>query len=320
MIAKDFHQERITVLKSEKKYIEVISCKTDEEWKAFVEQCDDDLEQRMDAVARELASVPGLTFLGLTGPTCAGKTTTARKLTECFEDYGHRVHVISIDDFYFDKHILERRAELDPDIEIDYDSEDTIDIDLLREKVEDLLAYRETHLPRFDFHSGLRCTGTIITPQKGDVFLFEGIQILYPKVYAILKQGVYRSIYICPQSEIVQGGELFNSNEIRLMRRVVRDSIHRSAKAAFTLYLWQSVRANEDKSIFPYVHLCDYNIDSTMPYEIGMLKPYLEDLLSDFPPEDHFAPDAKAILDQLKHIPTVPVEYIRPNSLYKEFI
>ncbi|MBQ9132376.1 MAG: hypothetical protein IJX62_07900 [Clostridia bacterium] len=300
-------------MKTEKKYITVTPCNTDAEWKAFVEKCDDDLEMRMDQVARQVAQVPNLKFIGLTGPTCSGKTTTARKLTQCFEEYGYCVHVISIDDFYFEKDVLQARAEADPNIEIDYDSEDTIDIDLLREKVDDLLEYKETHLPRFDFNSGLRCPGAVITPKEGDVFLFEGIQILYPKVYEILKHGVYKSIYICPQSEILQGEEVFESNEIRLMRRLVRDSLHRSAKADFTFYLWQSVRANEDKSIFPYVHLCDYNIDSTMPYEIGMLKPYLIKMLSEFSEEDCFADQAKDILRQLRNIPTVSCQYIRPN-------
>ena len=251
---------------------------------------------------------------------CAGKTTTARKLTSCLKEHGHRVHVISIDDFYFDKSYLERRADLDPDIEIDYDSEDTIDVALLEEKVDQLLQYRETRLPRFDFNTGMRCEGTLITPRPEDIFLFEGIQILYPKVRSILNRGIYKCIYICPQSELVQGGEVFESNEIRLMRRLVRDSIHRSAKADFTLYLWQSVRANEDKNIFPYVHVCDYNIDSTMPYEIGMLKPYLEELLGGFTEKDPFWKDATEVLRQLKNIPTVSAEYIRPNSLYKEFI
>lgn len=307
-------------MKENKKYINVVPPTTQEGWRAFVEACDDDLEARMDAVAKAVAETPGLKFIGLTGPTCAGKTTTARKLTSCLKEHGRRVHVISIDDFYFDKSYLEKRADLDPNIEIDYDSEETIDIDLLREKVDQLLQYCETQMPHFDFNTGMRCNGTVIKPEPEDLFLFEGIQILYPKVHRILNRGVYKSIYICPQSELVQGGEIFESNEIRLMRRLVRDSIHRSAKADFTLYLWQSVRANEDKNIFPYVHVCDYNIDSTMPYEIGMLKPYLEELLSGFTEADQFGKEAKEVLRQLENIPSVPAEYIRPNSLYKEFI
>ncbi|MBQ5612993.1 MAG: hypothetical protein IIU88_04725 [Clostridia bacterium] len=307
-------------MKRESLTLNVEPCRTPEEWRAFVERCDDDLEMRMDAVARQVASIPELRFIGLTGPTCSGKTTAARKLTECLEEYGHRVHVISIDDFYYDKDYLHEMAEDDPDVEIDYDSEATIDIDLLREKVESLMACRETLLPRFDFQTGYRVEGKCIQPRESDVFLFEGIQVLYPKVREILNRGIYRCIYIYPASSIEQGGEVFDPEELRLMRRLVRDSRYRGAKAAFTFYLWQSVRANEDTSIFPYVDTCDYRIDSTMPYEVGMLKPYLLELLQDFSPEDPFFKDAETVLQQLRNIPVVSSDYIRENSLYKEFI
>ena len=300
--------------------IKVTPCKTEAEWRVFVERCDDDLEMRMDAVAREVAKIEDLRFLGLTGPTCSGKTTAARKLTECLEEYGHRVHVISIDDFYFDKDHLHALAEENPKGEIDYDSEATIDIALLREKVESLLSCKETQLPRFDFQTGYRVDGEKVLPEKNDVFLFEGIQILYPRVREILNRGVYKCIYIYPASAIEQGGELFDPNEIRLMRRLVRDSRYRNAKADFTFYLWQSVRANEDSNIFPYVHTCDYRINSTMPYEIGMLKPYLEELLDGFSEQDPFFSQAKAVLHQLRNIPPVCASFIRENSLYKEFI
>ena len=206
-------------MKRDSRTLTVKPCRTPEEWKSFVERCDDDLEMRMDAVARQVASIPELRFIGLTGPTCSGKTTAARKLTECLEEYGHRVHVISIDDFYYDKDYLHEMAEDDPDVEIDYDSEATIDIELLREKVEALMACRETRLPRFDFQTGYRVEGKLIQPRESDVFLFEGIQVLYPKVREILNRGIYRCIYIYPASSIEQGGEVFDPEELRLMRR-----------------------------------------------------------------------------------------------------
>lgn len=300
--------------------IKVTPCESAEEWKTFVKKCDDNLEMRMDIVARRVAMVDGLRFLGLTGPTCSGKTTAARKMTECLEEYGHRVHVISIDDFYFDKEHLHALAQENPDVEIDYDSEATIDIDLLREKAESLLACKETQLPRFDFKTGSRVDGVLIRPEPSDVFLFEGIQILYPRVREILNRGVYKCIYIYPASAIEQGGEVFDPDEIRLMRRLVRDSRYRGAKADFTFYLWQSVRANEDSNIFPYAHTCDYQINSTMPYEIGMLKPYLEELLDGFSEEDRFFAQAQEVLRQIRDIPPVCASFIRENSLYKEFI
>lgn len=274
----------------------------------------------MDGVVEAVAATPALRFLGLTGPTCAGKTTAAKKLTACLEEHGHRVHVVSIDDFYFDKSVLQLRAENDPDIEIDYDSEETIDIALLEEKTESLLCGRETKMPRFDFRSGMRTEGLTLSPTPDDVFLFEGIQILYPKVDRILHGDAYRSIYICPASAIDVGGECFLPNEIRLMRRLVRDYRYRASAPAFTLYLWQSVRENEEKNIFPNKDTCHAYIDSTMPYEIGMLKPYLEEILPTVPAESPFYGQAQGLLGRLRSIVEIPSAYMTQNSLYKEFI
>lgn len=286
----------------------------------FVQSCDRDLQERMKRVARELAELPALQLLGLTGPSCAGKTTAAKEMTSYLEEHGHRVHVISIDDFYYDKEYLHQRAEEDPNIEIDYDSEDTIDVSLLAQKTEQLLAGRITVLPRFDFEQGIRTVGKTVEPKAGDVFLFEGIQILYPKVRSILSGTSYRSVYIAPQSAIEVGGERFEPNELRRMRRVVRDFRYRATDPAFTFYLWQSVRANEEKNIFPYARFCDLQIDSTMPYEVGMLKPYLEELLPKIPDADPCAEVATEILKKLAGVEAVSADYRLPNSLYKEFI
>jgi len=278
------------------------------------------LEREMERVAASIAATEDLSLVGLTGPTCSGKTTAAKKLTEYFEDHGHRVHIISVDDFFYDISYLKRRADEDPDIEIDYDSEDTIDMALLEEKASSLLSFQPTPMPRFNFTTGMREAGETLLPQKGDIFLFEGIQVLYPKVDAILRGHSYRSIYICPMSSIEAGGEVFDSNEIRLMRRLVRDYRYRATEPAFTFYLWQSVRANEEKSIFPYISRCHEVIDSTLPYEVGMLKPYLQDILARMGREDRFYEQAETILKSVARVQTVPAELMTKNSLYKEFI
>ncbi len=290
----------------------------EEEKKAFVALCDRDFERRIKAVCLEIAEKEDLRFIGLTGPTCSGKTTTARLLTEVLAEKGHRVHVISLDDFYYDKEILLARTPEGG--EIDYDSEETIDLSLLEKKVVSLLAERPTVLPRFDFHSGHRVDRPVLTPEKGDVFLFEGIQLLYPGVQRILSGVPYVSIYIKPHTSIRIGSETFEPEELRLLRRLVRDVRHRSAAPDFTLTLWTSVRSNEDKSIFPYVGACHYVIDSTMPYEVGMLKPYLEATLPSVPKDHPKRAEAEAILASLAHVEPISSDYMLPNSLYKEFI
>lgn len=286
----------------------------------LVQACDAAFDEVMEAVANRIASHSNLKLLGLAGPSCAGKTTAAQKLTEVLERKGHRVHTVSIDDFYFDKKHLEARADADPDIEIDYDSEDTIDADLLLQKTESLLLGRTTELPRFDFQTGERLAGKIISPQSDDVFLFEGIQILYPKVRKILMAYPYYSIYIAPRSSIRCNGVLFSPNRIRLMRRLVRDFRYRASQPSFTFYLWKSVRQNEEKSIFPYANTCDEQIDSTLPYEIGMLKPHLVRILEQIEEHDPYIFQAREILHSLQTVPAISSELLGEKSLYKEFI
>lgn len=262
---------------------------------------------------------PDISLLGLTGPTCSGKTTAAAMLTQVLEAGGRSVHIISLDDFFYSKEILQRASLARGRTEPDYDSPQTIDLDLLRSCVSSLLAGKETRMPRFHFRTGRREQGDLLRPAAGDVFLFEGIQILYPQVDALLRRDGYVSLCICPQTAIETGGERFTPNEIRLMRRLVRDVIYRGATPAFTFSVWESVRANEETHIFPYIQRCNRTVDSTMPYEIGLLKPYLERYLTG----DGVAPferEAQAILARLRSVQPVPASLIGPDSLYKEFI
>ncbi len=287
----------------------------------FVRESDLALEHRMEDALHALGAGFELHFLGLTGPTCSGKTTAARKLTELLSARGITLQVISIDDFYFDKEYLIRRAHLDPDIEIDYDSEDTIDVDYLGEITDLLRAGKTVELPHFDFRSGKRTRGRTLTPSAQDLFLFEGIQILYPGVNAILDRGSYQSFCIRPEAAVRAGAHLFLPNEIRLLRRLVRDLRHRETDPAFTLYLWESVRENEEKNIFPHLGFCKTTIDSTMPYELGMLKPYLLPILEGLPREKLSANKTlTAFCEVQSEIQSIPSDYLTENSLYKEFI
>ena len=276
--------------------------------------------EQLHSLSQSLLEQEDLHFLGLTGPTCSGKTTTAELLTDAFAMVGKQVHVISIDDFFHDKDYLHEMAEKKGLAVLDYDSEETIDVALLEACVLSLREQKRTVLPKFNFTTGCRELGEVIEPSSRDIFLFEGIQVLYPRVDAILQGRGYRSIHIAPQSAVETGGEEFVPNEIRLMRRLVRDFRFRNSSPEFTLMLWQSVRDNEERLIFPNVHRCDYSIDSTMPYEIGILKPFLEDILPRIPVASEFARMGKTILSELRAVQALQADLIPEKSLYKEFI
>ena len=128
------------------------------------------------------------------------------------------------------------------------------------------------------------------------------------------------SVYICPQSSVETGGKIFVPNELRLMRRIVRDYNFRNADAEFTMHLWESVRQNEEKNIFPYADACVYKIDSSKPYEIGVLKPYLEKILGVIPPDSPYYKASRQILEKISDIQPISSDLIGEDSLYKEFV
>ncbi|MGI6167706.1 MAG: uridine kinase family protein [Eubacteriales bacterium] len=290
-----------------------------DEARKFVDSCEADFEARLNAVVEKVCSIEGLKLIGLSGPTCSGKTTAANKLDEVMTALGKNVHVVSIDDFYLDRDVLEQRARENGG-RIDYDSEDTIDFDALAECVEEIFSDGPTLIPKFDFIKGRRTGFIELETDDNDMFIFEGIQAIYPKVSELFHRYIYKSIYISVESAIEIEGEIFEPNEIRLMRRIVRDFKFRGAKPEFTMYLWESVRTNEELNIFPYALGCDYFINSTLAFEINLLRPYLEEILAGVPDDNKYRERADRILEKINGLEAIPETYLSPNSLYNEFI
>ncbi len=296
---------------------------TNEEAELFVRAADEDFKKRLDAVSEEIIA-SGVNIIGLTGPSCSGKTTMAKILISHLENTGRSAHVISLDDFFYENEVLHKLAG---DGKIDYDSPNTIDIPALDACVKAIFGYDEVTLPKFDFLTGKRVAGETIKATKNDFFIFEGIQVLYDNVSEILgRYDAYKCIYIAPQSEIYAGGRLFLPNHIRLLRRLVRDYNFRGSSADFSLYLWDSVRKNEEIHIFPHIEKCDYFIDSTMGYDINMLAPYLRLILS-LPHSGRgeitareYETLAADILEKINEIEPFRKEYLAEGSLYTEFI
>ena len=291
-----------------------------EDAKTFVQNSEQEFENRLTLTVEKVCENKDIRLIGLSGPTCSGKTTTAKKLISKLTELGKNVHVVSIDDFFYDREILIARADKDPDIEVDYDSEDTIDFDALKECIAEVFSDEATQVPKYDFVLGKRTGYVTIAPDDNDLFIFEGIQAIYPNVTALFHQYNYKSVYICVESPIDVDGTIFEPNELRLMRRIVRDYKFRGASPEFTLYLWDSVRANEEASIFPYVSGCDYFINSTLPFEVHLLSPYLKDILPRVPEDDPHKQIAENILRKLDGIEAVSSEYLIPDSLCYEFI
>jgi len=201
------------------------------------------------------------------GPSSSGKTTTTMKIARGLGKKGLRFVELNLDNYYFD-------LELHPKDEFgDYDFEtpQALDIDLINQHLHQLLAGRDVLIPFYDFKTGTRHPDS--TPMKlkeGDIILIDSLYGLYPP----LTDGIADNkvnIYIEPLLQVKDAyGEYVRWTDIRLMRRMLRDSVHRAYDYEKTLTHWHYVRAGEMRGIIPYIGMADTIISSGMPYELPL--------------------------------------------------
>jgi uridine kinase len=288
----------------------------------YMTACEDEFRQQVIALTKRLLAHPELRLIGLSGPTCAGKTTAASIITEQLESVGRNVHIIYVDDFFREQpHGRELMKDPDGAKKLDFDSIDALDFQLFSDFMDTLMKTGRAMMPRFNIGAGVREGFVELNaPRKEDIFLIEGIQVVYPEINALLCRYNYRSIFIRPEQTLCVGGNAYEPNEVRLLRRLVRDYYFRSSDAAFTFFAWDSVRENEEKSIFPYAEACDEQLDSLMGYEIGILRPHLENILSHIPSGSVYRSYADSILSKIATVQPLKAEWLPPYALYREFV
>ena len=291
---------------------------TKEEAIAFLTECDKQFDARVDAAVACLLD-KGNRFLCLSGPSCAGKTTTAQKITQKLSLRGITTHVISIDDFFFDMDYLLAMSQK-KGVSLDMDSADAIDLDEFAKCLAQIVEHGKAELPVFDFHTHNRGGTRTFVCTKKDLIIFEGIQAIYPEITSLIKPYGMTSIFVCPDQAITVGEQVFEPNIYRFYRRIVRDAQYRSATATRTLEVWRGVRNNEDAHIFPYRNDCDMVIDSTMAYDLHLLVPYLRELMPTVDEESRYYLRALDILNRTAKIEPIPAKYLSEDSMYREFI
>lgn len=294
------------------------NCRNVKERQKFIKECESDFEKRLDqACAACAAQKPKI--IALSGPTCSGKTTAASKFVAELAKKGKDVHIVSIDDFFNERDLMKRADEMAGGVKLDYDSVNALDLDLLSQCVNDLLAKNRTVLPKYDFTTGKRSDGEMIIPSDNSIFIFEGIQAVYPEVCELFGDN-YVSVSINVEDDLEFNGDVFGKRDIRLMRRLVRDYRFRGAAPDFTFYLWRSVIMNEEKSILPYEEKINIKVDSLIPYEIMLMKNELTPILELVPETSRFYVKALEYIERLKDLDPITPEMVPENSLLREFI
>ena len=286
----------------------------------FVMECDAQFHKKImraaDAISANIAKNP---IVLMSGPSGSGKTTTAQKIEAELKNRGINTHSVSLDDYY--KTIDPKTAPRTPEGEIDYESPQCIDLDLLDRHFSRLAQGGEIQVPHFKFSLQMRSPDkyTPLRLRKDEIAIFEGIHALndcitehHPNTF---------KLYISARSNVEKDHEIcFKGTWMRLVRRVVRDNNFRGAEAQLTLSMWDNVRRGEKMHISPYKNKANMMLDSSLPYEVSALKHFAIPVFSDIPEETARFAELQQIIPALALFHDVDVDLVPPESLIREFI
>lgn len=267
-----------------------------------------------------------LKMVMISGPSSSGKTTTTYKLEEHLKKSGKKFKALIVDNYFYD-------LDMHPKDEFgDYDFEtpQALDLAMINEHLVQLTEGKEVMIPYYDFKTGTRhLNQTPFKLEDDEILLIDSLHGLYPKMTEDISDDKKFKLYLEPLLQMqCRDGEYIRWTDIRLIRRMLRDSVHRAYKPQQTLEHWHYVRRSELRNIFPYINTTDYRINSSMPYEIPL---YAAKLAKDFevwakeyegnPLREDAYTRAARLNKVLKAV--IPVEDDSPvpaNSVLREFI
>ncbi len=278
------------------------------------------LHERSFSQVADLVCQRGAKVVMLAGPSSSGKTTSANRLAIELRVHGKKPILMSLDDYYIDRD----KILPGPDGKVDLEHINTIDTDLFRQQLGQLLEGEEVELPYFNVKTGRReWQGHKLRLTEQTVVIIEGLHGLNP---ALQPEGMDRNLvfklYVSPLLPLnLDDHNRISFNYLRLLRRIVRDFETRGSSVQNTISMWDSVRRGEKRWIFPYQENADVIFNSSTLYELPVLKKHIFPLLTAVQPEDECYDDVRSIVKVLNYIVEADVDdEIPPTSLVREFI
>lgn len=280
------------------------------------------LHERMYAKAADAIAERGARAIMVAGPSSSGKTTSANRIRTHLRVLGLDPISLSLDNYYIDRD----KIKPDENGEIDLEHINTLDTDRFSSDLLRLVNGESVEIPVFNFTTGKReKQGIIVKAGKNRPLIIEGIHGLNPLMLtdAIEEKQVYR-IYVSALTTLnLDNHNRIRTSDVRLIRRLVRDYATRAASMEHTLSMWDSVRRGEEKWIFPYQEQADIIINTTLVYELAIMKKYVYNLLKDVPSESAYYTQAREIVKFLNYFEEADVDVedeIPPTSVMREFI
>lgn len=278
-------------------------------------------EKKLGAIADQIydANISrGARIVLISGPSSSGKTTFAQRLGIQLRILGLRPVTISLDDYFVNREDTPRDEKGD----YDFEALEAIDLALFNQQLNELLKGQSVRVPKFNFISGLReWYEQPLQLDERSILIIEGIHGLNPRLTADVEDHLKFKIYISALTSIsMDNVSRIATTDNRLIRRITRDYYTRGANAEATIRRWPSVRQGEDKYIFPYQENADVMFNSSLFYEISVLRRFIEPKLLEVPNTVPEFAEAKRLLKFLDNfLPIDPAE-IPPTSILREFI
>ncbi len=282
-------------------------------------KCEGDYLTQLEELASLIHQSSRWQFIMIAGPSASGKTTTSVKLRQLLETRGIRSITISLDDFLYNRDSL----PLLPDGTRDFESVDTLDIGLLNRCLEELLTKKSTQLPVFDFVTGNRMKNTQpVTITDSHVVIIEGLHALNPAISQTSLKEYFFKVYISPNCEFVldDGRVVLDGQNLRLIRRMIRDFKFRGSGPENTFVMWKNVCNGEELYINPFRGEADYVVNSTHLYEPLIYHHDLLPILKDVKADSLYTEKARELVDVLELFDDLSMDIVPPDSMIREFI
>ena len=275
-------------------------------------------EKKIANIAEDIANRQGVKLVLLAGPSSSGKTTSCKRLSIQLAVNGLKPLQISLDDYFVDRD----RTPKDDNGEYDFESIYALNLDLLNEQFNALFRGEEVELPKYDFPSGKSVkSGKKLKMEPNNVLVVEGIHALNPELTAhIPQEQIYRVYASALTTILLDNHNYIPTTDNRLLRRIIRDYKYRGVSAQETIHRWPSVRAGENKWIFPYQENADAMFNTAMLYELSVIKMQAEPLLQQVPENCEEHAEAYRLLKFLKYFKGIPYNNLPPTSLLREFL
>ena len=275
-------------------------------------------EKKIAHIADEIAARKKVKMVLIAGPSSSGKTTSCKRLSIQLLTNGIRPIAISLDDYFVDR----EHTPKDENGEYDYESLYALNIPLLNQQMNDLFNGKEIELPRYNFQTGRsEKSGKKLKMHENDVLVVEGIHALNPELTAqIPDEQIFRVYASALTTILLDSHNYVPTTDNRLLRRIIRDYKYRGVNAMETIHRWPSVRAGENKWIFPFQENADAMFNTAMIFELAVIKQQAVPLLEQVPENCDEYSEAYRLLKFLKYIKPITNRQVPPTSLLREFL